>query len=208
MCQFVESIKFLNGKHYNLEYHQERLDYTRSVHFPQDNRLILSEILKEPEGLIPNKLYKLRFIYNQETCDIIYQPYSLRNIIQYFLLVCPNDFDYTFKTTNRSVFDAARKHLKADEDFIYIKNGFITDTSFANLVFSDGKKLFTPSTPLLKGTKRAYYLKQGIIQEEEIKVSHISKFKSFTTINAMVDLGMASDYSCDYLLLSHNQVKL
>lgn len=208
MFQFVESIKFFNGKAFNLEFHQERLDYTRKVHFPDEERLLLSEIIKEPVGLESEQLYKLRIVYGKAVDDIIYERYTPRSIKQYYLMVCPTDFDYIFKTINRAFFDNARKYLKADEDYIYVKNGFISDTSFANLVFSDGHKLYTPSTPLLKGTKRAYYLKKGIVQEEEIKVSQLTKFKSFTTINAMVDLGSAADYSCDNLLLSHIQVKL
>ncbi|NJK94632.1 MAG: hypothetical protein HC905_06655 [Bacteroidales bacterium] len=71
------------------------------------------------------------------------------------------------------------KKIKANEDFIYIRNGKITDTSYANLVFSDGIKLFTPANTLLEGTKRALYLKQGKIQEEEISVKDLRRFNYF-----------------------------
>lgn len=208
MCQFVESIKYLNGKYYNLEFHQERMENTRNVFYPQNEKVVLSNILSTPDGLVHDQIYKCRVIYGGNVSDIIYEPYTQHIINQYFLTVCPNDFDYTYKLSDRSSFENFRRNLHKDEDFIYIKNGLITDTSYANIVFSDGKNLYTPASTLLKGTKRAYYLKQGTIKEEEIRVADIEKFQSFTTINAMLDLGTAPSYSCEKLLLSHSQLKL
>jgi 4-amino-4-deoxychorismate lyase len=208
MCQFVESIKYLNGEYYNLEFHQDRMDKTRSVFYPDKGRILLSNILSSPDGLVQDQVYKCRVIYANNISNIIYEPYTKRVINQYYITVCPDEFDYTYKLNDRSSFDHFRKCLQKDEDFIYVKKGLITDTSYANLVFSDGENLFTPASTLLKGTKRAYYLKEGIIREEDIKVSDLQKFISFTTINAMLDLGSVPDYSCDKLLLSHTQLKL
>lgn len=208
MSPFVESIRFLNGKHYNLAFHQARFDFTRDTHYPGTKKISLGERLVPPGGLLKDQLYKCRVIYGEEIQEVTYEPYSYRNIIQYHLVVCPDEFDYTFKLTNRSFFDEARKRLGPTEDFIYIKKGLITDTSFANLVFTDGKEYVTPSTPLLKGTRRAYYLSEGLIREEELSVKDITRFKSFFTINAMADLEPSAANSCDKLLLSHIQLKL
>ena len=208
MYPFVESLKFIDCIHYNLEYHQARFDLTRSVHYPGTKRIKLEEVLGNCSGLLPNQLYKCRIIYGETISDVIYEPYTPRHIHQYYLLVCPNELDYSFKTTNRAFFDNARTKLNNNEDFIYVRKGLITDTSYANLVFTDGAGYFTPSCPLLKGTKRAYYLQHGLIKEEEIRVSDLSKFKSFFAINAMLDLVAAPTFSCNKLLLSHNYLKL
>ena len=84
-----------------------------------------------------------------------------------------------------------QKHLcKTDNgEILIVKNGFITDTSYSNVVFSDFTNLFTPATPLLKGTKRAKLLEIGRIREEEIRLIDLQKFKCVYLINALIDLG-------------------
>jgi 4-amino-4-deoxychorismate lyase len=78
-------------------------------------------------------------------------------------------------------------HKSADEILI-IKNGFVTDTSFSNIVFFDGIKWITPSTYLLNGTQRQQLLQQGAIIEEEIRPSDLKHFRFAKLINAMLDL--------------------
>lgn len=208
MYPFVESVKYQNGRYFNLECHQERFDFTRKVHYPDEETIDLKQTLEFPANLAPDLIYKCRIMYGKEIGEIIYEPYTPRQIKQYYLVVCPNDLDYSFKYTNRNFFDEARKKIKSDEDFIYIRNGFITDTSYANIIFTDGKNNYTPSEPLLKGTKRNLYLKEDEIMEVEIKVSDLRKFRSFFIINAMLDIGETPVFSCDKLLLSHNYLKL
>jgi 4-amino-4-deoxychorismate lyase len=69
---------------------------------------------------------------------------------------------------------------------LIVKNGFITDTSSANILFYDGRDWVTPSTPLLMGTCREKLLRGGKIREENIKRDDIYKFKHFRLINAMI----------------------
>lgn len=209
MSPFVESIKYFNGKYFNLDFHQQRLNRTRLAFYPAKESISLEQsLLRTPASVLPHQVYKCRVIYGEEITDIFCDAYVPRQIRQYYLAVCPDEFDYTFKLTDRKFFDDARAKLKSDEDYIYIKHGMITDSSFANLVFSDGHKYYTPANTLLEGTKRAYYLQQGIIESAEIKVKDIPTFKFVYTINAMMDLESSPAYSCDKLLLSHNHLKL
>ncbi len=208
MYPFVESVKFQNGQFFNLESHQERFDYTRLIHYPEEPRVDLASVLKQSPDLLPGQIYKCRIIYGKEIGDIIYEPYVPRQIRQYYLVVCPDGLDYSFKSIDRKFFDEARKKLRPDEDYIYVRNGLITDTSFANLVFADDENYYTPSSPLLKGTKRSLYLKTGRIKEAEIRVRDLTRFRSFFIVNAMLDIGDTSVFSCDKLLLSHNFPKL
>ena len=73
------------------------------------------------------------------------------------------------------------------EKIVIVKQGFITDTSYANIVFFDGHKWFTPVSPLLKGTKRTFLLDKKIIEETEIRIDDLEKFKKARLINAMID---------------------
>lgn len=208
MCQFVESIKFLDGVYHNLEYHQVRFDNTRAIYFPEEKYISLEKTLNPPAALTAGTLYKCRIIYNENITGITYEPYTPKIIKQYHLVVCPQEFDYSHKSIDRTFFMNAQKNIRDDEDFIYIQKGRVTDSSFANLVFFDGKEYYTPANPLLKGTKRNYYLHQGIIREEEIRVKDIQHFQSFCIVNAMVDLDKATPFSCNKLLLSHIHLKL
>jgi 4-amino-4-deoxychorismate lyase len=84
-----------------------------------------------------------------------------------------------------------------DSDVLIVKNGLITDTSFANIAFSDGNKWYTPDTPLLKGTQRAYYLAQGILTERRISPADLRGFTKARLINAMLDLNTGNDITMD-----------
>ena len=65
----------------------------------------------------------------------------------------------------------------------------VTDSSYANLVFSDGVKWYTSTSFLLNGTCRQRLLKEGKIEERPIFQKDIPSFGYIGLINAMLDLG-------------------
>ena len=73
------------------------------------------------------------------------------------------------------------------DDIIIVKNGLVTDSFAANLLFFNGKDWVTPTTPLLKGTKRQLLLDRGIIIEKEIMEEDVFGFQKVGLINAMID---------------------
>jgi 4-amino-4-deoxychorismate lyase len=110
-----------------------------------------------------------------------------------------DEIDYSYKYTDRSRLDSLRKPPinSGDSDVLIVKNGLVTDTSFANIAFSDGKKWYTPDSPLLKGTKRALYLTNGTLTERRIRPADISGFTRARLINAMLDLETGIDITMD-----------
>ncbi|HKK10550.1 MAG TPA: hypothetical protein VJ939_06905, partial [Bacteroidales bacterium] len=54
--------------------------------------------------------------------------------------------------------------------------------------FMKAGKWYTPNTPLLPGTKRAYYLNKGILEEARITGENLKKFEGVCLINAFLDL--------------------
>jgi 4-amino-4-deoxychorismate lyase len=58
---------------------------------------------------------------------------------------------------------------------------------------------FTPAFPLLKGTKRQYYLENGVILEKEIKISDLHQYKMARLINAMIDLDESDDIPVEHI---------
>ena len=69
----------------------------------------------------------------------------------------------------------------------------ITDSWASNLLFFDGKRWYTPDTPLLKGVQREYLLAAGQIFEKSIPLSEIAQYSKLRLINAMVDFERAPE---------------
>ena len=74
------------------------------------------------------------------------------------------------------------------DDVLIVKKEKITDSSYANVVFFDGKDWCTPKDPLLKGTCRARLLDQGRIKEAALGVEDLKKFQGLKLINALRDM--------------------
>lgn len=197
MCRLIESIKVFDKKLFNIEYHNKRMNNSRRILFNCNDEIDLSTIIKIPENL-DNRLYKCRLIYSKEIESIEFIPYVKKNI-NTIKIVENNFIDYTHKFENRDELNKMLLESNADE-IIIIKNNFITDASFANIVFSDGIIFVTPSTPLLKGTKREKLLNEGIIREEELRKNDITKFKFFYLINSMLEIDDENKISIEKIL--------
>jgi 4-amino-4-deoxychorismate lyase len=138
--------------------------------------------------IIPqNGLYKLRLLYNDTQYNIEINEYK-QKIINKLHIIEDSTIDYTYKYADRSIFDKYTSKLNQNEDIIIIKNGHITDSSYSNLIFWDGKNWITPSTPLLFGTKRQKLIDSNIIEIDDIKLTDIKHFKYCKLINAMLDI--------------------
>jgi 4-amino-4-deoxychorismate lyase len=86
-------------------------------------------------------------------------------------------------------------HLHCGEscdDILILQNGYLTDASYANLAFFDGKIWYTPRTPLLAGVRRQFLLDSGRIQTADIRKDDLPSFTSVSLINAMIDLDLVT----------------
>jgi 4-amino-4-deoxychorismate lyase len=185
MSLLIESIKLLDGKFYNLFYHEQRM--IRSLHSVCgiDEEINLEKFLS---GLdVPSKgLYKCRIVYDELTKDVeffSYQPKSVRN-----LKIVENDrISYEFKYRNRKSIDRLFELRQDCDDILIIKKGNVTDSSFSNVAFRKGKRWFTPWTPLLKGTMLQNLLEHEKIEQEQIALEDIKSFETCKLINAMFE---------------------
>jgi len=185
MSRLIESIKLFDRKLWNIEYHNERMNRSRRELFNAEDELDLSLIIKIPEGL-SNNLFKCRVVYTEKILDVEFHPYIPRPVKK-LNIVHDDNLDYSYKYEERS---KIQKHLcnAVDSEILIVKNGFVSDTSYSNVVFSDLTDLFTPATPLLKGTKRASLLDSGKIREKEIRLADLPKYKYVYLINALLDI--------------------
>ncbi|MDF1611343.1 aminotransferase class IV [Stygiobacter electus] len=188
MSQLFETIKLQNKKLFNIEYHNERMNNSRRNLFGTEDKINLEEVIKIPDG-ISNNVFKCRVVYSEKITDIEFQPYYEKKVNS-LQAINVDWIDYSYKYLDRSNLQKLLCKCIAD-DVLIIKNGFVADTTYSNVVFYDGKNYFTPNTPLLKGTKREKLLREGIIKETEIKISDINNYQSLFLINAMLDIDKA-----------------
>ena len=185
MPLFIETIKVEGGILFNIDLHQKRFDETRKYFFSGFKPVSLSESLLNIK-FEESSIYKLRVTYGQKIEKIEYEVY-IRRDIQKIRVVEMDDLDYSYKFLDRSCFD--KIDLDYYEEAIIVKNGFVTDSRFSNLVFFDGLKWVTPDTFLLNGTKRQYLLNNEIIKAVPIKIQDLSKYSKVSFVNSMLDIG-------------------
>ncbi|AHF97009.1 MAG: aminotransferase class IV family protein [Minisyncoccia bacterium] len=183
MFPLFETIKILDGKIYNLSFHQKRLEFSFQIYFQKKAPFLLSDIINIPKDFSKG-LVKLRFLYSEKSYKLEFLHYKPRKIIT-LKIVENNEINYSLKFTDRSQINDLVHQKGTCDDILIIKNGFITDTSIANIVFYDGKEWVTPAIPLLMGTCRAKLLKENKIKEEVVKITDLYKFRAFCLINAL-----------------------
>jgi 4-amino-4-deoxychorismate lyase len=183
MCLLFETIKIVNGKPKNLALHDKRLNLSRQKLFGINEILQLSDFIQVPEE---NKvgIFRCRVIYGSSIISTEYTPYYPA-AIKTLKLVHSDTIKYDLKYLERS---CLTKFINRDiaDDILIVKEGCITDSSFANIVFTDGKHWVTPDTPLLYGTMRERLLFKGIIDTERITIDNLYNFTHFRLINAML----------------------
>lgn len=184
MSPLVESIKLQDGKLFNLGYHQNRMNDALAELFPEATIIELVKVISIPENCRVG-LFKVRVLYGPSVEAVEIEPYHFRTI-QSLKVVHHESIDYHLKYTDRQILQQLYAQRGNADDIIIVKNGLVTDSFAANLIFFNGQKWLTPNTPLLKGTQRQYLLEQGIITEFEIRESDISAFHKVGLVNAMV----------------------
>ncbi|MEL6718544.1 MAG: aminotransferase class IV [Bacteroidota bacterium] len=163
------------------------MQQTQKEVFNLENSLDLMEYLQIPKNF-QDGLVKCRILYSSSIEKIEFHPYQIRPINN--LKVIYNDqIDYTYKSEDRTTLTQLFQQREIFDDIIIVKNGLVTDSYYANLVFDDGVQLFTPRLPLLRGIQRAKLLEAQSIQEADIRLEDFPKFEQVHLINAMMGLG-------------------
>lgn len=179
--KFIESIRVENGNFQNIEYHQKRVDKTSKA-FSFNKILDLNSI--ELAQIIDNNIYKCRVLYSDDEYSIQITKYKKREIFS-LKIVYDDNIEYDFKYENRASLDSLFNQRQGCSDVLIVKDGFITDTSYSNIVLFDGEEYFTPSTFLLNGTMRQRLLDDKRIKEREIKPEDLKNYKQIFLINAL-----------------------
>lgn len=194
MCRspkLLETIKIQNGQIQNIAWHNQRFNRSRCELFGINEIVLLENQIKISHDL-DDEIHKCRIIYSNDIESIEFEKYKLRKIRSLKLVEC-NHIKYAYKYSDRRKLNELFQKKGKCDDILIIKNGLVTDTSFANIVFWDGENWITPISPLLKGTARERLLETNQITEAEISVDDLRKYKNARIINVMVDLENSFD---------------
>lgn len=141
-----------------------------------------------------NGLKKCRVVYDEHKYIVEILEYRIKPI-KSLRLTIDNTIDYRFKYEDRSrINQLFRKRGEAD-DIIIVKNGLITDCSYANLLFFNGKYWVTPAVPLLCGIQRQKLLMEERVQTTDIMPVDLVAFTKVRLINAMIRMEDCQDIS-------------
>lgn len=188
MSQFIETIRLENGVLHSLNYHQERVNKTFLQFFRTSSSFSLEKVISKNKP--PQQgLFKLRIVYDALQQSIEFAEYTRAKFNSYKLVEIDNNFRYSFKSTDRKLFDKISQETDKNILPILIQNKNVSDSVFSNLIFEKNGKLYSPNTPLLFGTMLSQTLLQHKINMITIKEDEIKNFDYIYPINAMNPLG-------------------
>jgi 4-amino-4-deoxychorismate lyase len=185
MSLLIESIKLLDGKYLNLDYHERRMQHALQVLRGTGTKLSLKKLLAG--HLHPQRgLFKCRIVYDELSNDVGFVPYEPKHI-RTLKVIEDNGISYEFKFADRSRINRLFELRGACDDILIVRDQQVTDCSFSNIVFRTGSSWVTPEAPLLKGTMRQKLLDNHLITERVILGRDISSFETYKIINAMLE---------------------
>ncbi|MDR2121817.1 MAG: aminotransferase class IV [Flavobacteriaceae bacterium] len=196
MFRLFETILVKNKSFQNIQYHNQRLNDSRKKWWNISEVYFLEKNIEIPANL-EQELYRCRVTYDADIHKVEFIPYKPSVITTLQLVIC-NDINYEYKFENREIFRKLKKDVDKD-DILIIKNGLITDTSIANIVFRKGQSWFTPRVPLLGGTQRQKLLQEKRIQLLDISPENLDYFEAFKLINALRTFDSIEEIECKYI---------
>ncbi len=191
MCLLFETIACQQSQLQHLAWHEQRLNNSRATLFKAHKPVSLQNI--QPPKFTKKGLWKCRVLYKQQITGISFEPYQPRKVQS--LKLVHSTLRYAHKYEDRTELDTLYAMRGSADDILICKNGLITDTSIANVLFFDGTHWLTPATPLLPGTMRAQLLHLGKIKAAHITQKQLPYFSKVMVINALNPFNEARAFS-------------
>jgi len=185
----LETIKIEDGNIENLSYHQIRFNKSRRELFNITDKTDLASFIKAPQ----KGLYRCRIVYNKEIHTVEYIPYIPKDIKK--LKIVTSDINYNYKYTNRKELNTLLEKESGFDEIIIEKDGYLTDTTIANIAFYNGDKWFTPIQTLLDGTMRAKLLDEGFLHLKDIKREDLKNYSQIALMNSMIGFKILNDFN-------------
>lgn len=172
----------------HLPWHQRRVDATLQHFYPkaftESESFPLFDILLSCQFPSTGKV-RCRIEYDLNSLSVEFFPYDPRTINTLHLIEAPSGYDYRYKYADRKILDDLFAQRKDADDVLITRDGWITDTSIANIAFRKDDRWYTPSVPLLAGTTLKRLIADGILIPRPIHQSDIHRYDAFKIFNAM-----------------------
>jgi len=136
MCLLLESIYLNNCLFRNLDYHEAIMKHAMRDLFNKAISFDLWTSLQRVEFPIQG-LYKTRVIYDSEIRKIEFVPYAIKPV-RSLNLIHDNVIHYNHRFLDLSSLDQLFAKRGTADDILIIRNGLITDTWYANVIFQKG----------------------------------------------------------------------
>lgn len=185
--EFVETLRVVDGEPQAVAAHQERMDRTLARFAPE----LIGRMRIETDKIICGAgVWKARVVYAPSLGLVRYEaaPYQMK-IIRTLRFVSCDDIDYSYKRTDRTLLNSLHEMRGGADDVIIVKNGELTDTSYANLAIWDGSRWLTPEQPLLCGTMRSRLIKDGVLTTARLTPGDLSRDTPIALFNSMIPFG-------------------
>ncbi|WP_419212491.1 aminotransferase class IV [Maribacter sp. X9] len=186
------------GRIQNAQYHELRFQHSYFEYFGKPPSFSLFQGIELSDVDLSQK-HKLKISYNASGTSWTITEYR-NSLPKKLRLVFDDTIAYALKFTDREKLNTLYQQKKDCEDVLIVKNGLITDASYANILFRKGEEMVTPLKPLLPGTCRTRLLASQTILEEDVHYTNLPEFTSFQLINAMNDYNPQGWVSIDNIL--------
>lgn len=182
---FIETLKVVDGKFTNAPAHLKRLNETMQEVYGIHTAFRLTDDLipaDKKQGVVKCRIEYGKCIHRIEF--EMYQPRPVHSL----KIVDGKEVDYHLKYADRSPLTRLLDLKEEYDDILITRNGKITDTSYSNVVLSNGSDYVTPSSFLLNGTKRRLLVEQEKIKVTDVDINDLSRFTRLHFINSMLDI--------------------
>lgn len=202
MCLCVETIRITDGLMPSSEIltlHQERMNRTcRELYGLTDGFCLAAALKAVPvPPVMRNGTVKCRVVYGSSGIVSVEYSFYTPPVIRSLLAVTDDETDYTYKFCDRTQLAALHERAVAEGcgDALIERRGMVTDTTFCNVAFrvsdSSPEMWHTPAEPLLRGTMREHFIKQGTIVPCNVPVSTLTNgfYDQVALFNALNGFG-------------------
>jgi 4-amino-4-deoxychorismate lyase len=183
MSRFLETIRINAGVPQHLEWHQRRVDDTFRVFYPGIPPLSLTGVIADT-GMDAGE-QRCRIVYDDSTHEITVTPLQPRSIRSLRLTDLPPDYDYRYKYADRRFLELAFSRRGEADDVLLLRDGWVTDTSVANVAFLSHGRWYTPAIPLLAGTTWKRLVSAGVIVPRPIHAEDLRRYEACVLFNAL-----------------------
>ena len=195
MNLFLETICLIDGTPRHLQWHQQRIENTFRYCMPHAEPFHLETELTLYDFPIVGK-FKCSIHYSTEIIEVTFSQYPPKKFQKLKLVEIPPGFDYHFKYADRKIMDELFSKKGDADDILMTRDGWITDTSIANIAFRKNDRWYTPSNPLLAGTTWKRLIQEEVLTPRPLHQSDIDQLDAFKIFNAMNDWKEMEEMEC------------